>query len=63
MKKSFKNLLAIFFPWAIFLMLDNPGAALIAIIMQVTIIGWIPASIWAWQTLYPKKHAGEKDRE
>lgn len=63
MKNLWMNFLAIFFPWMIFLIRDNPGPAFITLIMQATIIGWIPASIWAWQTLHPKKRSGEKEHE
>lgn len=28
---------------------DNPSAALITLALQASIVGWIPASIWAWQ--------------
>jgi uncharacterized membrane protein YqaE (UPF0057 family) len=62
-KNIFINFLAIFFPWIVFLIYDNPGAAFIALIMQTTIIGWIPASIWAWQTIHPKKKTREKEHE
>ena len=43
--------LAIIFPWAILLMHDNPGGALVAVILQATGVGWIPASMWAFRTL------------
>lgn len=43
--------LAAFFPWLVLLIYDNPGGAVVALIMQTTIIGWLPASIWAWRTL------------
>ncbi|KTD62224.1 hypothetical protein [Legionella spiritensis] len=51
MKQLFMFLFAAAFPWLVFLMKDNPGAALVALIMQASIIGWIPASTWAWRTL------------
>lgn len=47
MKRFFMRLLAIAFPWVILLLNDNPGGAIIALIMQATIIGWVPAAIWA----------------
>ena len=47
MKSFLMSTLAIFFPWAIMLIDDNPGGALLAIILQATLIGWIPASMWA----------------
>ena len=66
LKRFFMNFLAIFFPWLILLMEDNPGGALVAAIMQATVIGWIPASIWAWQTVHPKKtahhHTNKKEK-
>lgn len=47
LKRIFWTLLAVFFPWVVLLLDDNPGGALVALIMQATIVGWIPASIWA----------------
>jgi len=52
MKQLIMNLVAIFFPWIALLLCDNPVGALIALVMQVTVIGWIPASIWAWQAVH-----------
>ncbi len=49
--------LAIFFPWLILLLDDNPGGALLAFIMQGTVIGWLPASAWAWRTLKENEKA------
>ncbi len=49
MKRFFLSGLAIFLPWVILLMDDNPGGALIALILQATVIGWIPATVWAWR--------------
>lgn len=59
MKRKFMSLLAIFFPWAVFLIEDNPGAFVVAIVMQATLIGWIPASMWAWRLVHgeEKKNA------
>lgn len=60
MRRSFtKNLflsgLAIFFPWVILLLDDNPSGALIAMILQATGVGWIPASAWAWGIVHGEK--------
>ncbi len=41
------GLLSIFFPWLVLLLYDNPGGAIVALIMQATVIGWIPATLWA----------------
>lgn len=62
MKRLFMFLLSIGFPWIILLMDDNPGGALVALIMQATIIGWIPAAIWA-RRIVKEKQNEEKIRK
>ena len=54
LKQWIMSLLAIFLPWVVFLIEDNPGAALVAIVLQATAVGWIPASIWAWNVVHEK---------
>ena len=49
MKQFFTSMLAIFLPWVVIMMDDNPGGAILALILQATLIGWIPASMWAWR--------------
>ena len=51
MTRLFLKFIALMFPWLILLMHDNPGGALVALIMQVTLIGWLPATMWALQVL------------
>jgi multisubunit Na+/H+ antiporter MnhB subunit len=65
MRRIFWVLLSIAFPWFVLLIHDNPGGALVAMVMQASVIGWIPASIWAMRTVNaaranaPKKHSKE----
>ena len=40
-------LLAIFLPFMVFFTIGRPLAGIICLILQVTVIGWIPAAIWA----------------
>ncbi|HBB7076164.1 hypothetical protein SCM19_07450 [Legionella pneumophila serogroup 1] len=47
------SILAIFMPWLVLLIKDNPGGAVVALIMQATLIGWPFASIWAWRAVNP----------
>ena len=54
-KQTFMSGLAIFFPWMVLLINDNPGGALVALILQATAIGWIPASMWAWRIVHGEK--------
>lgn len=49
MKKIFMKILAFAFPWMVLFIYDNPGGAILALVMQATLIGWIPASIWAYR--------------
>lgn len=44
------RVLCVFFPWLVLLLHDNPGGAFVALVLQATAIGWIPASIWAFRT-------------
>lgn len=40
-------LLAIFVPWLQFFTIGRPFAGLFCLLLQVTLIGWIPAAIWS----------------
>ena len=40
-------LIAILLPWLLFFTIGRPLAGLICLILQVTLIGWLPAAIWA----------------
>lgn len=39
--------LAIFLPFTVFFTIGRPLAGIVCLILQVTLIGWIPAAIWA----------------
>jgi len=54
------SLLALFFPWIIMLLYDNPGGALAALVMQATIIGWLPATIWAFKVVREAREQAKK---
>ncbi|WP_343591088.1 YqaE/Pmp3 family membrane protein [Flavobacterium sp.] len=41
------TLIAIFFPCISFLIRGKIFTALICLILQITLIGWLPAAIWA----------------
>ena len=40
-------LLAIFLPWVSFFAIGRPFAGFFCLTMQLTLIGWIPAALWA----------------
>ena len=46
-----RYLLALFFPWAVFFTMGKVGQGIICLILQCTIIGWLPATIWAFVSI------------
>ena len=40
-------ILAILLPWVVFFTIGRPFAAIVCLILQVTLVGWVPAAIWA----------------
>ncbi|HEY9278536.1 MAG TPA: YqaE/Pmp3 family membrane protein [Eoetvoesiella sp.] len=40
-------LIALILPWLAFFTIGRPIAGIICLILQITVIGWIPAAIWA----------------
>jgi len=55
--------IALILPWLTFFTIGRPLAGILCLILQVTLIGWIPAAIWAvyalsqWKTDQKIKHA------
>lgn len=44
-------IIAILLPWLLFFTVGRPLAGFICLILQITLIGWIPAALWAVYTL------------
>lgn len=44
-------LLAIFLPWLGFFTIGRPLAGIICLILQFTLIGWVPAALWSVYSL------------
>jgi hypothetical protein len=44
-------LIALIVPWLLFFTIGRPIAGIICLILQITLIGWIPAAIWAVYSL------------
>jgi uncharacterized membrane protein YqaE (UPF0057 family) len=55
-------LLAIILPWLQFFTIGRPIAGFVCLILQITLIGWIPAAIWSVYALSQYK-TDEKIRE
>jgi len=43
-----RYVLALFLPWLTFFTMGMVGSGIICLILQLTVIGWLPASIWAF---------------
>lgn len=44
-------LLALVLPWLSFFTIGRPFAGIVCLLLQLTVIGWIPAAIWAVYSL------------
>jgi len=44
-------ILAIFLPFLSFFTIGRPFAGIICLVLQFTLIGWVPAAIWAVYSL------------
>ena len=40
-------LIALLLPWLTFFTIGRPLSGVVCLILQLTVIGWIPAAIWA----------------
>ena len=40
-------LIALFLPWLTFFTIGRPIAGVICLFLQITLLGWVPATIWA----------------
>lgn len=40
-------LIALILPWLTFFTIGRPISGIICLILQITLIGWLPATIWA----------------
>jgi TM2 domain-containing membrane protein YozV len=44
-------LIASLLPWLLFFTIGRPISGIVCLILQITLIGWIPAAIWAVYSL------------
>jgi uncharacterized membrane protein YqaE (UPF0057 family) len=44
-------LIALILPWLTFFTIGRPIAGLVCLLLQITLIGWLPATIWAVYSL------------
>ena len=49
-------LLAIFLPFTVFFTIGRPFAGIFCLVLQLTLIGWLPAALWAVYALSQYKN-------
>jgi len=40
-------LIALLLPWLTFFTIGRPIAGILCLVLQITVIGWLPAAVWA----------------
>lgn len=40
-------LIALLLPWLAFFTIGRPVSGIVCLLLQITLIGWIPAALWA----------------
>lgn len=43
-----RYVLALFFPWAVFFTMGKFLQGILCLVLQITLIGWLPATVWAF---------------
>ena len=46
-----RYVIALFFPWLTFFTMGKPIQGIICLVLQITMIGWIPATLWAFMSI------------
>lgn len=44
-------LIALVLPWLLFFTIGRPVAGIVCLVLQLTLLGWIPAALWAVYSL------------
>jgi hypothetical protein len=57
-----KYAVAILFPWLHFMNRDDILAGIVCFVLQLTLVGWLPAAIWAVYTLNSPQSASKKEK-
>lgn len=47
-----RYVIALLLPWLSFFTMGMPLSGIICLLLQVTLIGWVPAVIWAFYAIY-----------
>ena len=47
-----RYLLALFFPWLTFFTMGKIVQRFLCLVLQITLIGWVPATIWSFIVIH-----------
>lgn len=47
-----RYLIALFLPWLSFFTMGKVFQGILCLILQITLIGWIPATIWSFMSIH-----------
>ena len=54
--------IGILLPWLLFFMLGRTIEGVVCLILQLTVLGWLPAAIWALITLHRSRPGRRKPK-
>ena len=57
-----RYLLALFIPWLTFFTMGKVVQGVFCLFLQITVIGWLPATIWAFFVISEYNRKQENDR-
>ena len=57
-----RYLLALFLPWLVFFTMGKIIQGIVCLVLQITIIGWLPATIWAFMSISDYNRKKDTDR-
>ena len=43
-----RYIIALFLPWLVFFTMGKVGQGILCLLLQITVVGWLPATIWAF---------------
>ena len=46
-----RHLIALFLPWLTFFTMGKPLQGILCLLLQLSVVGWIPATIWAFASI------------
>lgn len=57
-----RYIIALFCPWFVFFTMGKLFQGLLCLFLQITIIGWLPATIWSFFSISDYNRKKENDR-